>query len=242
MTMRRDFYVYEHWRPDTDTCFWVGKGTGDRAYRFKRNRSYNQVIDALASSGMCAEVRLVRSGLTEFEALSIECERISFWRAASTGLTNRTNGGEGNRGMFVSEETRQKIRLANLGKKQSPETIAKRSASMTGKGYGGRPAGFKHSEATLAKMRAARIGRALSAETREKVRLANLGKKHSAETRAKMSAAHMGNTYGTGGKGLKRSEETRARMSAAQTGRRHTDETRAKMRASALKRCRETVS
>ena len=25
------FYVYEHWRPDKDTCFWVGKGKGDRA-------------------------------------------------------------------------------------------------------------------------------------------------------------------------------------------------------------------
>ena len=25
------FYVYEHWRPDHDECFYVGKGKGGRA-------------------------------------------------------------------------------------------------------------------------------------------------------------------------------------------------------------------
>ena len=58
------FYVYEHWRPDLDQCFWVGKGTGDRAYRYKRNRDYDSVIRTLAWLGMRAEVRMVRSGLT----------------------------------------------------------------------------------------------------------------------------------------------------------------------------------
>lgn len=29
--MLLNFYVYEHWRPDTDMPFYVGKGTGGRA-------------------------------------------------------------------------------------------------------------------------------------------------------------------------------------------------------------------
>ncbi len=110
------FYVYEHWRPDKDVCFWVGKGTGDRAYRFKRNVSYDCIVKILADAGMCVEVRLVQSGLTEFESLKIECERITFWRSAGITLTNRVDGGRGNRGLFVSKETRQKLRDANLGK------------------------------------------------------------------------------------------------------------------------------
>jgi hypothetical protein len=32
MTAKK-FYVYEHWRPDKDVCFYVGKGHGRRAYK-----------------------------------------------------------------------------------------------------------------------------------------------------------------------------------------------------------------
>lgn len=28
------FYVYEHWRPDKDVCFYVGKGSKGRARTF----------------------------------------------------------------------------------------------------------------------------------------------------------------------------------------------------------------
>ena len=192
------FYVYEHWRPDTDLCFWVGKGTADRAYRFKRNPTYNAIIAELAIQGLCAEVRIVYGGLSEYNALRIECERIAFWKQAGITLTNRVDGGRGNRGLFVSEETREKLRIANLGKKQSAETRAKRSASLkkaflSGRKIGGRPAGFVHSEETKARMGLVQKGRSCSPETIEKLRLANLGKKHSIETRMLMSAQRLGN-------------------------------------------------
>lgn len=197
------FYVYEHWRPDLDICFWVGKGTGDRAYRFKRNRDYDHIVTTLSTIGMCVEVRLVQSGLIESEALRIERERIVFWRAMSVTLSNRTDGGDGNRGLFVSDVTREKLRFANLGKKQSEVTKAKRRASLTGKKHKNHRTGFKHSVETIAKIRASNLGQKRSEELKEKVRLANLGKKHSLETRAKMSAQRMGNTWGRGGKGVK---------------------------------------
>lgn len=31
-----NFYVYEHWRPDTGVCFYVGKGKEKRAWDMKR--------------------------------------------------------------------------------------------------------------------------------------------------------------------------------------------------------------
>lgn len=48
----------------------------------------------------------------------------------------------------MSEEQKKKLAIASTGKKQSPETIAKKIASMTGK---------KRSEETKAKMKAARL-------------------------------------------------------------------------------------
>lgn len=209
------FYVYEHWRPDSDLCFWVGKGTGDRARRFKRNDSYNQVSELLASLGMCVEVRMVASSLTEIDALRIECDRIEFWKCAGVELTNRSRGGSGNRAISVSLNTRLKLRTANLGRKHSAETRAKMSAARIGK-PGGRASGFTHLPATIAKIRESQVGRLISAEAKAKLRSANLGKHHSIETKKKMSASRMGNTNGKGCRGIVRSEATRRRMSVAQ--------------------------
>jgi hypothetical protein len=58
--MRKIFYVYEHWRPDKDVCFYVGKGKDGRANVFSRkNAHYNSIVAKLARLGMCVEVRLV---------------------------------------------------------------------------------------------------------------------------------------------------------------------------------------
>lgn len=64
------YYVYEHWRPDKDVCFYVGKGKKYRAYDMKTGRSgYHGNIQAkLARMGMCVEIRLVADGLSEIDA------------------------------------------------------------------------------------------------------------------------------------------------------------------------------
>lgn len=222
------FYVYEHWRPDTDMCFWVGKGTGDRARRFRRNPDYDSVVQTLAKVGMCVEVRMVASGLTEIDAFRIECERIAFWRHI-TILTNRSRGGTGNRAAAVSAETRAKLRAANLGKKQSAATKAKISAALKGRRGNNRKSGFCHSAKTIEKMRVAAAGRRISEETKRKLRIANLGKKHSPKTKAKMSLSRIGNRNGAGGRGVKRSEKTIVRMSLAQIGKTVSTATRRKL-------------
>ena len=176
MMTKNKYYVYEHWRPDKDICFWVGKGTGDRAYRFRRNQSYNFIVAELAKLGMCVEVRLVASSLLEVEAFRIEEERIAFWKSIPIELVNRSNGGRGGRGKGVTLETRMKLRLANLGKKHSSKTRSKMSATHTlrsrmGKAPKGRPAGFKHSPETIEKMRLSGLGKKISTKTRKKIKL-----------------------------------------------------------------------
>ena len=71
--------------------------------------------------------------------------------------------------------------------------------------------GLKHSSETLAKMRAAHLGKTVTAETRAKLSVAHSG--------------HLNHRYGK-----THTAETRAKMRAAQLGKTHTAETRAKMR------------
>lgn len=139
-----DFYVYEHWRPDTDVCFYVGKGRKRRAYKMDRSSHHMRVLKKLARLGLAAEVRIVAGGLTEPEAFELERERIEFWLLCGVELTNKTEGGEGTSGYQFTAEQRAKLSVAMAGK------IA--------------------SEATRAKMRARRAGRVWSEETKEKMR------------------------------------------------------------------------
>lgn len=102
------FYVYEHWRPDKNVPFWVGKGHSDRAYIFRRNLHYNNIVAKLARFGMCVEVRMVENGLPEHEAFALETVRIHYWRSKGIKLTNQSDGGEGLAN--PSEEIRIKMR------------------------------------------------------------------------------------------------------------------------------------
>ena len=69
-----------------------------------------------------------------------------------------------------SEEAKEKMRIANIGKNL----------------------GKKHSEETKEKLRIANIGKKLSEETKEKIRIAKVGTEHSEETKEKMRIAKLG--------------------------------------------------
>ena len=120
------FYVYEHWRPDKDLPFYVGKGHGGRAYEFNRkhqNVYYDRVVVKLAKLGLCVEVKMVAGELIEKAAYALERERIAFWRGQGVKLTNMSNGGEGKTGPHTPEH------CANIGKALTgrvihPNTIA----------------------------------------------------------------------------------------------------------------------
>ncbi len=94
--MTCNFYVYEHWRPDRDECFYVGKGKGKRANNMDNRNIFHKAIQGkLARLGMAVEVRMVSVGMDEQSALLLEIKRIAFWRGIGIDLANITNGGDG---------------------------------------------------------------------------------------------------------------------------------------------------
>jgi group I intron endonuclease len=101
---------------------------------------------------------------------------------------NSTVGGDGPKGMTHSTESREKLRIANTGKKQSEETIAKRVLKLRGKKLPPRSkeSRQKHSEYMLANPIL------WTDERRELMRVKFVGRVFTPEWKAKISAAKKG--------------------------------------------------
>lgn len=174
----RRFYVYEHIRKDNNTCFYVGKGTGDRAYNLDRGNFHN---------GVCKEygcrVKIIKDGLTEKEAFALERERIEdyvitfgygapidgYRDYSNNYLTNFTWGGEGTSGMNPWNKGKKGIQAGEnnpfYGKHHTEEAKQKIGEKLKGKMVGekngmfgknpwnkGKKGLFHHSEETKQRM------------------------------------------------------------------------------------------
>ena len=154
------FYVYEHWRPDRDEPFYVGKGKGGRANLMARRNKHHQAIqEKLHRLGMAVEVRIIASSLTEEEAFNIEKEQIAMWVANGIDLANKTTGGEGVAGLVFSKEHRCKLSEAGKGKIKGPL-----------------PEWQKKFISEINKGNQYRLGAVLSPETKAKISASNKGK------------------------------------------------------------------
>jgi hypothetical protein len=223
------FYVYEHWRPDVGTCFWVGKGQQQRAWNMRnRNQHHSNIVSKLTQNELVVDVRIVADGLLEADAHKLEVERIKMWRDSGTKLVNVTNGGEGIPGLKHTKESRTKMSSKLKGRKRGPrplETRKKIAEAHRGKKRGPCPAhsafmtGRKLTDEHKAKISAGNVGRVISPETRIKIGKGNKGKIRSVATIQRLSAAHLGNRL---------SAETKAKMSASHTKKWLSDEFRIK--------------
>lgn len=182
----KNFYIYFHINPVKGEIFYVGKGTGRRAF-LKTNRSvyWNNIIKKYGYV-----VDIVEENLTEQEAF----ERETFYikkigrRDLGTGtLVNMSDGGEGQSGLIPSVETRRKISESNKGKiahnkgkSPSEETRRKLSEAKKGNKY---TLGWNPSEETRHKMSESRkgnkntLGWNPSEETKRKISESLKGKK-----------------------------------------------------------------
>ena len=198
------FYVYEHWRPDTDVCFYVGKGHGKRSHHFKqRGRHHNHILKKLSRLGMCPEVRMVSFGLSEVDAFALERHRIAFWRAAGVKLANLTDGGDGPVGLKWTKKSKALARKLAKKRMESVELRERISNALKGRRISGKALenylvamavriGVKrkpHSEATKAKIAARALGRVRTADSILKQIEKQTGLKRTDETRAKLSAS-----------------------------------------------------
>ncbi len=169
-----DFYTYI-WTREDGSPYYIGKGAGRRAFV---NGSHNVRKPKDAS-----RIQII-SARDEQSAYETEKFLIAYYgrKDNRTGcLRNFSDGGENPlklspesierraaklRGVPKSVEHRRKLSIANTGKKQSPETIAKKVAALTGRK---RPEFGK-------KISIMQMGRVLSQETRDKISRAMTGK------------------------------------------------------------------
>lgn len=173
-------YVYAHFRASDRTCFYVGKGTGNRIKKKdNRNIRWHRTVN---KHGMIA-VKL-KDFDTDAEAYAFEAKAIEAYRASGHKLVNLTEGGHGPKGFHFTEEVRAKMRAAAKNKPSvpcSPEKAAKIGAANSVR---------KRTPEELEMLR--RMAQNQSPETRAKIAAAGRGRKHSEETKAKISASNMG--------------------------------------------------
>jgi len=122
-------YIYLHRRASDGRVFYVGKGSGKRAWTTAgRNRHWHNVAKKHGHT-----VEIYRNGLSEECSFSIE--RILIAAIGRGNLCNLTDGGEGISGLKrnFSKEHRMKIAIAATGRKASQATKDAMSAGQKGK-------------------------------------------------------------------------------------------------------------
>lgn len=127
-----DTVVYRHRKPCGEV-FYVGIGCEQRPYsKWYRNRFWHNVVKKYPDYG----VEIVAEGLSWFVACELEKYLIAYYgrRDLGTGtLVNLTDGGDGVKGIVVTQETRRKMSVANKGRVVTEETRQKIGAWQKGK-------------------------------------------------------------------------------------------------------------
>jgi hypothetical protein len=153
------FYTYAHAKPD-GTIFYIGKGTGRRAWSTKsRNSHWKNIVGKYKDYG----VEILANWDTEKEAFSHEVLLISCFKDLGYSLTNKTNGGDGASGYKHSEET--KLKMMHITSEKTKLKISKARKDK------------------YSKKNHPRFGQIVSKETREKMRTANAGGLNNPKTR-----------------------------------------------------------
>jgi hypothetical protein len=241
------FYAYVYRDPSRNMePFYVGKGTGKRAYRHTSKKDTSQMARRLAAmkvNGIEPDIEIIRA-IDESHAFFLESCLIELFgrRDLKIGtLLNMTDGGEGTSGRVASDASKSKTANSLTGVKHTPERRAKISASRKGK---------KLSPEARVKMSESQKARLACPVLRVRIAEKSRGRKHTAESIAKLSAAKMGHAtspetrakISAAGKGRVVSLETRAKISVASKGRAHSPETRARISASKKRHHGEAIA
>ena len=202
------YYTYL-WLREDGTPYYVGKGSGDRAFVEHWRRSKTVLHPPIK------ERIVIYPAVSEADAFETEIALIWYYGRKDLGtgcLRNMSNGGD--QPPRPTPEAIEKIRITKTGQKHSEESIAKMMGCQNA------------------------LGHAVSAEARERIRAAKTGNTYASGTRSeafrvRMRAASTGNTNCLG---RKASAESKAKMRAKKLGRVLSPETKARMSASQKRR------
>ena len=161
--MENEYYVYIHFKKDTNIPFYVGKGKGKRAYtKHKRNKHWGNIVKKYGYN-----VYIVEEGLTNDESLWFERYwelQLKTWgfdlcNINDCGLVNPVMVGKKHPmyGKHLSIETKNKLREVDKSYTQTKEYKLNMSKVVSGENNG--MFGRTHSEETRAKMKAKAAGR-----------------------------------------------------------------------------------
>jgi len=199
------FYTYAHYTPE-GRLFYIGKGKKDRAYaKIGRNTHWRNVVNKYGKPN----VKILANWDTEEDALDHERILISCFRDLGYKLCNLSDGGKGNSGIEMTEETKLKISLSkkgtpswNKGIPLTEDCKQKISQSLSGrkawnKGVECRlETKQKLSLAGFGNKRA--LGHKVSKASKKLMGLANLGRPTSAKQKEAAQKIFLGNKYASG--------------------------------------------
>lgn len=215
--MNRKYYVYGYIRLDTNTYFYIGKGTGRRYKRTDINNRNPHFVNIINKVNY--KVILLKENLSQEEALNLEQFMINLlinkfdysidikgFERKKKHLVNMSLGGDGCTGYKHTEEALEKMSNASKGrpspmkgKNRPKEDCEKISANAKiNPNYGMK--GKHHSEESIQKMIKTKSEREyhyeISNEHKSKISASKIGHEVSQETRDKISDTLKGKMTG----------------------------------------------
>lgn len=139
---KNKFYVYAISDPRTKFPFYIGKGSGNRAWHHLKDKKSNKdkikLIDSIFKDGLSPKIDIIINNLSESLAYDIEYCIIKNAKNYGIHLTNKIGicKPPSRKGCKISEETKRKISNSTkgrVGKSHSEETKLKISLANSGK-------------------------------------------------------------------------------------------------------------
>lgn len=122
------YYVYVHQRKDNGKIFYVGKGSGRRAYKKQgRNPHWWRIVN---KHGYDVEFKAIN--LPEDISFKFEVFLIAYLKQRGVQLCNISEGGEGASGNHHTPESRKKLSDKAKGRTHSAEAIKNMSEARLG--------------------------------------------------------------------------------------------------------------